>query len=61
MKAEIDHLFDQALELQSRSLAGPEKGIETIRIEMTLLENLKRIYTYLKRIARTLLPEEVGG
>ncbi len=61
MKAEIDHLFDQALELQSRSLAGSEKGIETIRIEMTLLENLKRIYTYLKRIARTLLPEEVGG
>ncbi len=61
MKADIDHLLDQALELQSRSLTEPESGIETIRIEMTLLENLKRIHTYLKRIARALLPEEVGG
>jgi phosphate:Na+ symporter len=61
MKADIDHLLDQALELQSRSLAGSEKDIETIRIEMALLENLKRIHTYLKRIARTLLPKEVGG
>ena len=48
------------LELQSRVLAqvGPEQ-IEQMRMEMTALENLKRIHTYLKRIAREIVPEAV--
>ena len=33
--------------------------IEMIRMEMTALENLKRIHTHLKRIAREIVPEEV--
>ncbi|MEA3275946.1 MAG: hypothetical protein U9Q81_11765 [Pseudomonadota bacterium] len=59
MKADIDFLLHQALDLQSRSLAEADKGIETTRMEMTMLENLKRIHTYLKRIAREILPPEV--
>lgn len=60
MKAEIDHLMNQALEIQSQALAevGPER-IETIRMEMTVLENLKRIHTYLKRISREIVSQEV--
>jgi phosphate:Na+ symporter len=59
LKADIDHLLVQALELQSKSLPEADKGIETIRMEMTLLDNFKRIHTYLKRIAREVLPAEV--
>lgn len=60
MKAEIDHLISQALEIQSQALTkvGTEE-IEIIRIEMTVLENLKRIHTHLKRIAREIMPREV--
>ncbi len=61
MQADIDHLINQALELQSGALAevGPDQ-IEVIRMEMTALENLKRIHTYLKRIAREIVPADVG-
>ena len=61
MKADIDHLINQALELQSSALAevGPDQ-IKVIRMEMTAVENLKRIYTHLKRIAREIVPAEVG-
>ena len=60
MKTEIDHLINRALEIQSKALAevGPEE-IEILRMEMTALENLKRIHTYLKRIAREIVPQEV--
>ncbi len=60
MKADINRLMNEALELQSRELAGvaPEK-IEVMRIEMTVIENLKRIHTYLKRIAREYVPKEI--
>jgi phosphate:Na+ symporter len=60
IKADVDHLISQALELQSTALAelGPEQ-IDVIRLEMTALENLKRIHTYLKRIAREVVPQEV--
>ncbi len=60
MKADINHLITQALDLQSRALAGvgPDQ-IEIMRMEMTVLENLKRIHTYLKRIAREYVPKEM--
>jgi phosphate:Na+ symporter len=60
IKADIDHLITQALALQSEAIAkvGPEQ-VEVIRLEMTALENLKRIHTYLKRIARQILPLEI--
>jgi phosphate:Na+ symporter len=60
IKADVDHLISQALELQSQALAevSPEQ-IEIMRMEMTALENFKRIHTYLKRIAREIVPQEI--
>ncbi len=57
LKEDIDYLINQALEIQSNALADndPEQ-IELIRMEMTALENFKRIHTYLKRIAREIVP-----
>ena len=61
MQADVDYLISQALELQSAALAevGPDQ-IQVIRMEMSALENLKRIHTYLKHIARIIVPAEVG-
>ncbi|MCF6288105.1 MAG: Na/Pi cotransporter family protein [Proteobacteria bacterium] len=58
-KADINQLIKQALSIQSESLADmtPEQ-IEIIRMEITALENLKRIYTHLKRIAKEFVPQE---
>jgi uncharacterized spore protein YtfJ len=39
---------------------GPEQ-VEVIRLEMTVLENLKRIHTHLKRIAQEIVPQEIRG
>ena len=58
MKPEIDHLLEQALEFQSQALADAT-DIEMTRIEMTLLSSLKQIQTYLKRINRQLVPDEI--
>ena len=62
MKADIDQLIRQALEIQSSALTevGPEQ-VEVIRLEMTVLENLKRIHTHLKRIAKEIVPPEIRG
>ena len=60
IKADIDHLIGKALELQSAALAqvSPEQ-ITLMRMEMTVLENLKRIHTLLKRVAREIVPQAV--
>ena len=61
MKRDVDHLVEAALAIQSEALAGIDaRQIENLRAEMTALENLKRIHTYLKRIARNILPLEVA-
>lgn len=60
MKADIDHLISEAIAIQTEALAHmDEDQVERMRMEMTALENLKRIHTYLKRIARKILPREV--
>ena len=60
IKADIDHLIGKALELQSQALAQVGPGeIELMRVEMTVLENLKRIHTLLKRVARDIVPQAV--
>ena len=60
MKVEINRLLKQALELQTQSLAGvSSERIEVIRLEMTALECMKRIYTFLKRISREFVPQEI--
>lgn len=48
-----------ALELQIRSLVEVDKGIDTTCMEMTLLENLKRIHTCLKWIVPEVLLVDV--
>lgn len=60
IKADIDHIIQEALDIQSKGIAGVSPAeIEMLRMEMTALENLKRIHTYLKRIAREIVPEAV--
>lgn len=60
MKPEINRLLNEALELQSRDLKYVDSDqIERIRIEMTALESMKRIYTFLKRITREFVPQEI--
>lgn len=62
MKPDIDALLAKALDIQTQSLAEVcAEDIEGIRMEMTALENVKRIYTHLKRIAREIVPLEVRG
>lgn len=60
MKSDINHLLKQALEIQAQALTdvSPEK-VAGIRLEMTAVESMKRIHTYLKRIAREVVPKEI--
>jgi phosphate:Na+ symporter len=62
MKKQINKVIRKALAIQAAALAevGGDQ-IEAIRMEMTVLENLKRIHTYLKRIASKIVPLEVAG
>ena len=60
IKRDIDNLIAQAFELQSGTLPEVDtKQIEVVRLEMTVLESLKRIHTLLKRIAREFVPKEI--
>lgn len=59
VKKEIDNLITKALEVQTQALETTDADIQTLRMEMTLLDNLKRIHTYLKRIVRSVLPEGI--
>jgi phosphate:Na+ symporter len=66
MKKQINKVIRKALAIQLaiQAAALAEVGgdqIEAIRMEMTVLENLKRIHTYLKRIASKIVPLEVAG
>lgn len=60
MKQDISSLIKQAMDIQSKELARVSKDhIEAIRMEMTILDSFKRIYTLLKRIAKKVAPPEV--
>lgn len=59
MKQEIDQLLGEALEVQTEELAKTEVDVHQTRLELNLLNNLKQIQTYIKRIARLMLPEEI--
>lgn len=61
MKADVDRLFDQAIELQSRSLNTTEADIQLTRLELILFNQLKRIDSHLRRIARSIVPAKVKG
>jgi phosphate:Na+ symporter len=62
LKDDIRHMADEALAHQSKRIAVKGAGhLELVRLEMELLDNLRRIYTLAKRIAKEFVPEEVAA
>ncbi|MEN8204945.1 MAG: Na/Pi cotransporter family protein [Pseudomonadota bacterium] len=60
MKDDIARLIDSATMHQAKRLVADEPNrLEAYTIEMDLIEKLKRIYYFSKRMAKTVLPEEV--
>lgn len=59
---DVRRLSDEFLSLQSRRITS-ERGaeVELVRLEMELLDKLRRIYTLAKRVAKTFVPEEVAA
>ena len=61
VKDDIRRLADEALARQSQRIGAAEtRNIELIRLEFEVLDNLRRIYTLAKRIAKDFVPEEVA-
>nr|WP_321399304.1 Na/Pi cotransporter family protein [uncultured Desulfobacter sp.] len=61
MKADVDRLFDQAIELQSHALSATDGDIRITRLELSLFNQLKRIDSHLRRIARSVAdPRHTG-
>jgi phosphate:Na+ symporter len=62
LKGEVDRRVDEALAHQAGMLAEEDpKRVAIFRLEMELVEKLKRIHTLSKRIARGVLPEELAS
>ena len=61
IKDDIRRLADEALAQQSQRIgATEESNIKLIRLEFEVLDNLRRIYTLAKRIAKDFVPVEVA-
>jgi phosphate:Na+ symporter len=61
VKDDVRRLAEEALARQSERIGAAEpRNIELIRLEFEVLDNLRRIYTLAKRIARDFVPEEVA-
>jgi phosphate:Na+ symporter len=61
IKRNINHLLTQAEGIQAQAMAVEEWVLETMRIEMTLLENFKRVYRNLVEISNQILPDTTRG
>jgi phosphate:Na+ symporter len=62
LKDEIRRLADEALAQQAERLAVRDTAhLATVRLEMELLDKLRRIYTLAKRVARDFVPGEVAS
>jgi len=60
MKREISEIVDtSAHHLAERLVADEPKRIPTYTIEVDIIEQLKRVYYFAKRMAKTVLPQEV--
>lgn len=59
---DVRRMSDEFLSLQSRRITS-ERGteVELVRLEMELLDKLRRIYTLAKRVAKTFVPDEVAA
>ena len=61
VKEEIRHLADRFLEHQSEFIGDRAEGrLELVRLELELLDRLRRIYTLAKRVAKDFVPREVA-
>mgnify|MGYP001823847932 CR=1 FL=1 len=62
IKDDIRRLADEALQLQSERIGVQEtRHLDLVRMELELLDNLRRIYTLAKRVAKDFVPEEVAS
>jgi phosphate:Na+ symporter len=61
MKPELDGIVAQILGTQSQELGAVERGnIGRVRLELDLMDKLRRVYTLSKRMAREVLPREIA-
>ena len=59
MKGEVNRLADSAAMHQARRLVAEEPNrLPAYTVEMDILQNLKRIYYFAKRMARLVVPSE---
>jgi phosphate:Na+ symporter len=62
IKDDVRLLADKALQLQSERIGvREERHLDLVRMELELLDKLRRIYTLAKRVARDFVPEEVAS
>lgn len=60
MKGDISRLTEQVQAHQAERLTAPEPGrLEAYTLEIDLLEKLKRIYYFAKRMAKDVVPDEM--
>jgi phosphate:Na+ symporter len=60
MKKNIQHIVDStAMHLAERLVVDEPNRIPTYSVEVDILEKLKRIYYFSKRMAKTVLPSEL--
>jgi phosphate:Na+ symporter len=61
MKAEINRLAERAAVHEASRLVAPEPNrLPAYKVEVDILENLKRIYYFCKRMARMLVPSDAA-
>jgi phosphate:Na+ symporter len=62
MKADIGRLMDSAAMHESRRLVAEEPNrLAAYTLEIDIIEKLKRIYYFSKRMAKAVMPEEITG
>jgi phosphate:Na+ symporter len=62
MKGDIGHLMESAAMHESRRLVAEEPNrLAAYTLEIDIIEKLKRIYYFAKRMAKSVVPEELPG
>ncbi len=62
LKTGVGHLAAQFLDHQSRRIGADDpRRLPLVRLELGLLEKLRRIYTLSKRVAKEMVPSEVAN
>jgi phosphate:Na+ symporter len=60
VKGEINHQIQEALRHQAEKLVVEKSRLPVLRVEMEVLDHMRRIYTLCKRLARTVLPKTLS-